>query len=369
MDTGRRRPWGRAVAIAVILIVVILLLLTPTVQTLLRSILFSPFQQRYPESATFSLQRTLSLDANGGTVRNFSVDLPMPVNISQNGHKLQEVKALSFTPQNNLSEDRYGVPWTTWEGGELTGSQTSSITIRYSIQSYARIWDIDESKSLTTSDVPSYLKEKYLKDEWKIQMSDPSITAASRTIVGEEKNVYTILSNIYQWVTANIDYPSGSNGGEPKSATETLASKVGDCDDQAILFCSLARAAGVPAWLQLGVMHVTISNNWGGHGWVQAYIPTKDDGENVTIDTVNKDFLVWRPNRFADFTDDGNGNHLYDYYYTFLSNYITDTYPPYHSPNYSESYEALSYVESDRKISASSTLEMCVQPSARLKPS
>ena len=103
---------------------------------------------------------------------------------------------------------------------------------------------------------------------------------------------------------------------------------------------------------------MTMFNSWGGHGWVQAFIPTKDGGDNVTIDTVNHDFLVWRPNRFADFTDDGNGDHLKDYYYTFLSNYITSTYPNNNSPSYSESFEPLSYVESDHKISATSTFDL-----------
>ena len=48
---------------------------------------------------------------------------------------------------------------------------------------------------------------------------------------------------------------------------------VGDCDDQAMLFCSLARASGVPAWLQLGALYDKGQDEWFGHGWVQAYVP------------------------------------------------------------------------------------------------
>ena len=41
----------------------------------------------------------------------------------------------------------------------------------------------------------------------------------------------------------------------------------------------------------------------------------------MTIDVVNKDFMVFKSNRFIDFTDDGNGTHLSDYYYTFSTTY------------------------------------------------
>ena len=66
---------------------------------------------------------------------------------------------------------------------------------------------------------------------------------------------------------------------------------------------------------------------------------------------------------FADFTDDGNADHLNDYYYTFLSHYDSDSYNWGQSPGYRESYNALSYTESDRKISANATftIEACVR--------
>ena len=61
--------------------------------------------------------------------------------------------------------------------------------------------------------------------------------------MGNETNSYQVLKSIYDWMTVNIRYPTGSTGGEPQSAVQTLLTKVGDCDDQSILFCSLARAA------------------------------------------------------------------------------------------------------------------------------
>jgi len=183
-------------------------------------------------------------------------------------------------------------------------------------------------------------------------MTSPTLVAASQSIVGSETNVYQVLRNIYDWMVDNIEYSTDASGGEPQSAMETLHTRRGDCDDQSILFCSLARAAGVPAWLQMGALYVSADDRWGGHGWLQAYIPlASGGGENVTIDVVNRDFLVFRPNRFVDFTDDGVGNHLSDYYYTFQTTYDRDSYDGGNTPVFEEVYVKLSYEESSKKIS------------------
>ncbi len=254
---------------------------------------------------------------------------------------------------------RYGQNWVTWYGSSFSGQKAKTSTATYEVTVYTHIWDIDKEKSLNVSDIPSSLKATYLHDEWKMDMSSSEIVATSNSIVGTETNVYQILRDIYNWMTANVRYPTTTSGGEPQSALETLSSRVGDCDDQSILFCSLARAAGVPAWLQMGALYVNAENSWGGHGWLQAYIPLRSGGgENVTIDVVNKDFLVFRPNRFVDFTDDGAGDHLSDYYYTFYTTYDPKTYAPGSGPEYSEAYVKISYVESSKKISQGAVYEL-----------
>jgi hypothetical protein len=183
-------------------------------------------------------------------------------------------------------------------------------------------------------------------------MTDPAIRSASKSIVGNDTNVYVVLKDIYDWMTANVAYSTTSSG-EPQGAAETLRTRVGDCDDQSILFCSLARAAGVPAWLQMGALYVNAEDSWGGHGWLQTYVPlASGSGEKVTIDVVNHDFMVYRPNRLVDFTDDGVAAHLNDYYYTFYTTFDPSTYNGGEGPHYLEMYEPLSYVESSKKVSA-----------------
>ena len=343
----RRRPALRAVIVIAVIIIVALLLLTPAAQGFLRDLIASPFRERYPASATFTLERSVIIDPNAGEVVGYNVDISVPDTIMQNGYTLQEVTSINYSPSVTTSEVRYGQDWITWDSNETFSGHARELTATFQMTVSTHVWDIDESNSLTISDVPAPLKAQYLNDEWKIEMTDPSVVATSKAIVGSETDVYLILKNIYDWMLKNIDYPTFTSSGGPQSASYTLSSGVGDCDDQSILFCALARAAGVPAWLQMGALLVTAENNWGGHGWLQAYVPLAGGGgERVTIDVVNKDFLVFRPNRFVDFTDDGNADHLTDYYSINIISYNSSR-PP---PSFTETYTALSYHESSEKI-------------------
>jgi hypothetical protein len=137
-----------------------------------------------------------------------------------------------------------------------------------------------------------------------------------------------------------------------------MESMIGDCDDQAMLFCSLARASGVPAWIQLGALYDKGQDDWFGHGWVQAYVPLKEGGsETVAIDTVNRDFMRWMPNRIVEYTDDGNGEHLSDFYYSFNYYYDEGSYPPGQGPSYEEGFISLEHSESLESVTVGSLFD------------
>lgn len=347
--TDGRRTAVKVVAIIAVIIIVVLLLLNPGVQSLLKSIFVDPFQSSYPEYATFTLRRTFTIDANGGTVYNYTIDIPLPSDLSENGNPLQEVQSVSEQPNPSV-EERYGMEWMEWGGTGPVGQNSLSISITYQMRVSTYIWNLESGTVGNISDIPDSLKDAYLGDEWRIIVDHPSIHQRSQAIVGERTNVEDALRSIYDWIVDNVDYPSSSTL-LPKTSLETLSSGVGDCDDQAVLFCALARAAGIPAWLQIGVLYDPFWQEWGGHAWVQAYLPLKDgEGVNATIDTVNRDFLLWRPNRFADFTDDGDAAHLEDYYLSFHCSYDPTSYPEGETPIFGQEFVALEYQESDSTV-------------------
>jgi hypothetical protein len=195
-------------------VVIIMLLLTPAVQSFLMDLVTSPFKPRYPESATFSLERSLTVDADGGTIVSYDIDISEPSSVVQNGYVLQNVSSVRYSPQPSFGETRYGQSWVGWNGSSLTGEGKVTCTAIYEVTVYTHIWDIDREDSLDVDDIPAGLKDRYLHDEWvetdtfgnglgyKIDMSSPAIVSASREIVGNETDVYQVLKNIYDWMTA-----------------------------------------------------------------------------------------------------------------------------------------------------------------------
>ena len=348
---GPKRKKGKgalkAALVLALVIIIAVILIMPSTQDFLRRSFISPFQESIPQNSDLTFQRTLTIGADGGQVNSFSINLTEPQNISQAGVNLQEIESFSTDPAYASSVPHGSAMGLEWTGGPLTGSAQYSVTLRYQVRETAQVWKIGQSDSGTVGQVPNSLDAKYLGDEWKIMATDPSIVALSKQINGNEQNVYTILKNTYDWVTANIVYPGSPESGEPKSSLETLQTRVGDCDDQSNLYLGLIRAAGVPGWLQLGALYDKGTDQIEGHAWVQTYIPYPNGGgAYVNIDLVNKDFLEWNPALFCDYTDDGNANDLRSYYYTF--SFETDYGSP--SPLTSESFSVLAYTESSNRV-------------------
>jgi transglutaminase-like putative cysteine protease len=349
----RRKKGGtiKAAAVLVFVIIIAIILIMPSTQDFLKNTFITPFQESYPEYVDITFERTFTVNANGGKLINYTVASMQPQNISQEGVNLQLVGSFSTDPAFSTTISRGSAIALVFNGGPLIGQATKTITMQYQVRETARIWSLTQSDSGTIGQIPASLKTNYLGDEWKILVSDPNITALSKQINGNETNVYAILKSTYDWVTKNIAYPGSPVAGEPKTSVQTLQSRVGDCDDQSNLFLGLVRAAGVPGWLQLGALYNKVSNHMEGHAWVQTYIPyANGGGVVVNIDLVNKNFLVWKPSLICDYTDNGNGNDLRNYYYTFYSVYDPLTYPVGEGPTFSDSFKVLSYTESSNKV-------------------
>lgn len=359
---GRGNGLKIAVILVVILIVVIILI-APSVQNALVQFFLSPFQEKTPKYVTYKMERVLSVDANGGKVESFALDMPLPRHSQGDDYSLQQVLSVTTSPRGEQVL-KYGNEWMQWEHGSIVGAQTYVVYVTYEIRVDAYKWQIDEQSAGTIDDVPVSIGDSYLHSEWHtdegwmIDTTSPALVQKAQEIVGGETNAYLVLERIYQWTIENVDYASFDGSGIPKTSEQTLGSLVGDCDDQAMLFCSLARASGVPAWLQLGALYDTAQDDWFGHGWVQAYVPLKDgSSEVVVIDTVNHDFMLWMPNRIVEYTDDGDGDHLSDFYYSFNYYYDESTYLPGEGPTYEESYVSLEHSESSEKVNVGSLFD------------
>ena len=321
---------GKAIIGIVAVILALSLFFTPVGHSIINSV-FDPVS-KYPESSQYEMDRNISVNLlnNGMT---YSVCIPKAEDYVVDGVTLQKVNWQNSNDRYDVSNE-HGMEWITWNG---EGKGNHSITMSYNVETFSYVWDINEHDSLTVDYIEdnldgelSYLKSYlYSEDgngsEWIPNASGWSkgyviyaggeIKSLSEEIVGDETNVYLILKKIYDWIDNNISYQK--HMGIPQTSLELLQSRNGDCDDQSVLFCSLARAAGVPAWLEMGALYNTGEGTWVNHVWVQTYIPVDDGGHHVTIDIVNDKFLAHTSRLFHLATDNGSGELLNKYYYIY----------------------------------------------------
>jgi len=122
----------------------------------------------------------------------------------------------------------------------------------------------------------------FLKDTDFIKPSDPTIQRQLAEIRGNEKDAFTVTQNIIHWISANItpDFIV-----ETLTGPEVLKKRKGKCSEYAVLFASLARAAGIPTKVALGEQN--IGNLWMGHMWNEVWL-----GQWMTVDPSAGNFIT-----------------------------------------------------------------------------
>ena len=276
-----------------------------------------------PEKIVLTYVRNFEIYVEEGNDVEYTLTLSIPSDRPSGSQtdlvNWQTIDNLEVSPSYNLtSEGR--MEWR----NNLSGNERDFITIEYTATINLVRPDIKISDSGFISDIPDDY-DLFLQDEWLIEPSNEQVkNLAIQLSNGTNGNVIMILKNIFDYIENNYRYQKSS---VPKSCPDTIVGKVGDCDDFSILFSSIARAAGIPAWLELGIIPAFIDTSegcdlrdWGGHAWVNALVPLNDGTFTVVnIDLANSYFMWMPPYRISDWVDNGNGDDLDSYYYLFSS--------------------------------------------------
>jgi transglutaminase-like putative cysteine protease len=105
-----------------------------------------------------------------------------------------------------------------------------------------------------------------------IPSDDPGIKAKTIALVGRERNPYIKAQKIYEWLINSgeirIELSSGLFSG---GAVEALETKRADSYMAALLFCAMARAAGIPALPVSGIL-VDRFRSTSRHYWVEFWL-------------------------------------------------------------------------------------------------
>ena len=100
-----------------------------------------------------------------------------------------------------------------------------------------------------------------------VQSDHPDVVARARRIVGGRTNLYERTLAIHDWVHANVrKEPTVSL----PSALDVLRRLAGDCNEHTYLFVALARAAGIPAKIEVGIVYHAGAFYY--HAWPAAYV-------------------------------------------------------------------------------------------------
>ena len=119
----------------------------------------------------------------------------------------------------------------------------------------------------------------FLRPEFSIESDDKAVIEKARQIARNAKNPVIVAKRLKTWVYKNLrKQPVLTVPG----ALEVLKTRVGDCNEHAVLLAALLRASGIPARLCVGLVYAR-----GGfyyHAWTEGYL-----GEWVSMDaTLNQ---------------------------------------------------------------------------------
>ena len=113
-----------------------------------------------------------------------------------------------------------------------------------------------------------------------LQSDDPEVRGLARQILGAENDAEKAAQKILDWVFRNlVKTPTVS----VPNARDVLRDRRGDCNEHAVLYAALARAAGLPARVVAGTVYMPGENGSPGgfyyHAWNEVWL-----GDWVAVD-------------------------------------------------------------------------------------
>jgi hypothetical protein len=110
----------------------------------------------------------------------------------------------------------------------------------------------------------------YLAREPQLEIDDPQMRAWVEGISAGETNKLDLAEALRLAVRSHIT--SRDLNTADGTALDTFRNRRGDCTEHANLLCAALRIAGIPARVDVGVVHSIDHGAWVGHAWVSAYI-------------------------------------------------------------------------------------------------
>jgi hypothetical protein len=112
-----------------------------------------------------------------------------------------------------------------------------------------------------------------------MQVDDPKVRALAAEIVGDDRDATKVAHKLLDWVFENLAKEATVS---VPNAVQVLEMRKGDCNEHAVLFAALARAAGLPARMVAGTVYASPEGAAGAfyyHAWNLVWL-----GDWVAVD-------------------------------------------------------------------------------------
>lgn len=112
--------------------------------------------------------------------------------------------------------------------------------------------------------------QPYLEPNPLLQSDDAGVRQIEASVVHEGDSAWTAARALQRWTAANMHFDLGI---AVVSASEVAKNRGGTCFGYSVLLASLARAAGIPSRIRVGLVYA--GGIWGGHAWVELLIGSR----------------------------------------------------------------------------------------------
>lgn len=160
--------------------------------------------------------------------------------------------------------------WTVWSGPRQSARLENETIAMLQLREQQ---EPKQSKSLAEISLAEGCKE-FLAASPFIQADNPQVLGMARIIIGNETNAWAAACAIHDWVFAKIEKTTAIS---LPSALDVLKERKGDCNEHTYLFVALARAAGIPARVHVGLVYQ--NNAFYYHAWPAVFV-----GEWIEMD-------------------------------------------------------------------------------------
>jgi transglutaminase-like putative cysteine protease/sugar lactone lactonase YvrE len=204
-----------------------------------------------------------------GEVQTLDVYLALPRD--RPGQKIHGKVLLNPQPTETI-QDRWGQEIAHYRLANPPRAQRDRVTMVVTAQLSDVRWFVFPEKVGSLEDIDKDIRQKYLVDEEKYCIHDPTIVQAAKEAVGDEKRPYWLMRKIYKYVRDHMFYELS---GGWNVAPAVLKRGNGSCSEYSFVFIALCRAAGLPTRYvgSVVIRGDDASTDDVFHRWCECYLP------------------------------------------------------------------------------------------------